>query len=81
MRKDKKPRLVSPNEMHEAACEIMLAGRKPKTKDEWALCVNFWAANIDKSLRVIGTVLMAKIMSCPLTEADVRTIAEFQSKN
>lgn len=73
-------RLISPNELHKAACESQLRGRKPETDLDWELCVNFWAFNIAKGLRVSGTVLMAKIMDCPLSEEDVRAIAEFQEK-
>jgi hypothetical protein len=71
---------ISPNELHKAACDYYLAGDAPQDGNEWALCVNFWAFNIDKGLRVQATVLMAKIMDCPLTEDFVRRIAEFQEK-
>lgn len=73
-------RLVSPNDLQKAAQEAYLEGREPKTEQEWALCVNFWATNIEASVRVQATVLMAKIMGCPLPDSYVQEIAEFQHK-
>lgn len=72
--------LVSPNTLHEAACRMELGGREPKTTDEWILCVNFWAFNVAHEARVELTVLLARIMSCPLPESVVREIAEFHAK-
>ena len=69
--------LTSPNELHKAACEHYLEGGKPVDDDEWELCVNFWAFNIDLDVTIDATVLMAKILDCPLSEDQVREIAEF----
>lgn len=73
-------RLVSPEELHKAACSHYLKGRKPKTTREWELCVNFWAFNTSKGTREAATLLMAKIYDCPLPEKDVRDIAKFHEK-
>lgn len=72
-------RMISPNELHQAACREYLGGREPVSEKDWQLCVNYWAHNIALEVRVVATVLMAKIMSCPLSETAVREIAEFQS--
>jgi len=73
-------KLVSPEELHKAACAEYLNGRKPRTKTEWILCVNFWAFNAAKGTRVAATQLMAMIYSCPLPEKQIREIAEFHEK-
>jgi hypothetical protein len=73
-------RMLSPDELHNKAKEMMLEGREPKTAGEWALCANFWAANISKGFAVITCKIMGKIYQCPLSEADLKQIAEFQEK-
>lgn len=70
---------VSPNELHREACKQMLKGKLPASKDDWALCVNFWACNIAPSLEVSACLLLAKILACPLTDKEIRAIAKFQA--
>ena len=72
-------RMISPNELHQAAIDMQLGGQPPATEHEWAIAVNFWARNIEPAACVPATVLMAKIMDCPLPESYVREIAEFQA--
>lgn len=71
-------KLVSPNEMQEAACKEMLDGNAPKVRTDWVLCANFWAFNLEPSLAVLGTLMMGKILECPLSEEELTEVAEFQ---
>lgn len=69
---------ISPNELQAKACEVMLSGRSPATPRDWALCVNFWAANIAAGVAPQACLLMARIFYCPLADSTVREIALFQ---
>ncbi len=71
-------RMVSPNDLHQAAKDCYLEGEDPITTDEWQHCVNFWAANIHEGLEESACLLMAKIMDCPLSEGDIKAIVKFQ---
>lgn len=73
-------KLVSPNELHKAACKEYLDGREPETKEEWELCVNYWAFNIADGLKVSATIIMSKILDCPLSLEEVTQIAMFQEE-
>lgn len=75
-----KDKLVSPNEMMQSAKDIMLDGREPKTDNDWALIVNFWAANTLPSLAESLSLLMAKMYDCPLPDDYIKQIAKFQAK-
>lgn len=70
--------IISPLALQAAACNEYLGGREPQTDAEWELCVSFWAYNIEPSVALKATQLMAKIMACPLLEDDVQRIVEFQ---
>jgi hypothetical protein len=72
-------RMVSPNDIQKAAEEHVLDGRKPVTKEEWTLCVNFWAANIQKGLEEAAIPLLGLIFECPLTRDELLEIAKFQA--
>jgi uncharacterized protein (DUF2237 family) len=73
-------RWVSPNDMQKAAEEQMLDGRKPVTREEWALCVNFWAANVEKGLEQGTVMLMGHLFNeCPLDSDELEDIAKFQA--
>lgn len=69
---------VSPNELHLAARRAMIDGREPVSEDDWARCVNFWAANIDPAVGTAAIPLIAKILDCPLPRELILEIAEFQ---
>jgi uncharacterized protein (DUF2237 family) len=72
-------RWVSPNDIQKAAEEHMLAGQKPVTRDDWILCANFWAANIQKGLEEGAVPLMGLIFECPLTKDELLEVAKFQA--
>jgi hypothetical protein len=70
--------LVSPNEMHQAACDQMLEGRQPVTEEDWVKVVNFYAANVAAEVQPTGVTFMAMIMGCPLPSEYVERISAFQ---
>lgn len=70
--------MISPNDLHRAAQAHMLEGRVPKTEQDWAMCVNFWAANIEFGLEDVVCTLLGKIMDCPLSEEYIKQIVKFQ---
>lgn len=72
-------KLISPNELHQAAKDQMLDGREPVTDKDWQLCANFWAANIAAGLEVAATPLVGMIFDCPLGKETLIKIAEFQA--
>lgn len=72
--------MVSPNEMQQAAKDIMLKGREPSTYDDWVKVVNFWAANITSGMEVLCCALLAKLYDAPLAPEIIRSIAEHQAK-
>lgn len=73
-------RMVSPNEMLAAANDHMLDGRSPNTPHEWALVMNFVAANVDRSVCEDVCVLFRAIYKVPLSERTIRKIARFQNE-
>ena len=72
-------KMVSPNDLQQAAKDQMLNGRDPVSDDDWALCANFWAANIQSGLEVSAIPLMGLIMGCPLSKEYLVQIAQFQA--
>lgn len=73
-----KGRMVSPDEMLEAAKEMQLGGRDPQSKRDWVLVMNFFAVNIDTILASSLHALLAKIYDMPLSEEEVDQIVSFQ---
>ena len=71
-------KLISPDELHQAACDTMLDGRTPTSPKDWVLVVNFYAVNIAKEVQPSATVLICKIMDCPLPEKYILDIVNFQ---
>lgn len=71
-------KLVSPNQLHEAAKLHMLNGRDPVSKDDWSRCANFLAFNIEKGLEVTALPLLGMILEYPLTRDEMIKIAEYQ---
>ena len=71
-------KFISPNELHKAACDHMLAGKEPHTRHDWILVANFWAANaapgFEKALPILGI-----LYNCPLKEVELLEIAQFQA--
>lgn len=71
--------MISPNDLHKAACDAMLGGKKPTTNEEWALCANFWARNIQKGLEVSCLPLLGLVLECPLDKDYLVAVALFQN--
>jgi hypothetical protein len=71
-------KLVSPNEMYAAAVNEMLDGNNPVTKDDYALIVNFMAANLIPDTALAACQLMGTIFQMPLSPDDIKDIVEFQ---
>jgi hypothetical protein len=71
--------MVSPAELHRAACAEYLDGRSPTTRTEWQYCVNYWAANLAAGLEVEACKLLGLIMECPLSATEISEIAAFQA--
>jgi hypothetical protein len=73
-------RMLSPNDIQKEAEKQMLDGRKPVTREEWALCANFWAFKAQKGLEVGTTLLMGHLFNeCPLDSDELEDIAKFQA--
>jgi len=71
-------KLVSPNDLQLAAQNMMLDGREPISRKDWAMCANFWAANIAKGLEVTALPLLGLLFNCPLTKDELIAIANYQ---
>lgn len=71
--------LHSPNDFQAAAIKNMLDGEQPTTTKDWQLCANFWAFNAAEGLEREICKLMRLMFSCPLSEADVIAIADYQA--
>jgi len=72
-------RLVSPNEMLDAAKRIQLDGREPETNDDWVLVLNFVAFNAAAGLEREICKLFAMIYDMPLADRYVQEIADYQA--
>jgi hypothetical protein len=68
----------SPNEMLAKSKEVMLDGRDPVTRDDWALIMNCLAANIMPDACESACEVMRILYDMPLTKEDVQQIVEFQ---
>ena len=71
-------RMVSPQDLMNAAKEHMLESREPTTNDDWTRIINFVAANIALEVRVPATLFFATLYDCPLSKDTVSAIATFQ---
>lgn len=71
-------KMISPNDLHQAAIRMQLGGKTPSTHREWMLCVNFWAFNVEKGLEVSLCKVMKMLYHCPLSDAQVESIARYQ---
>jgi len=69
---------VSPNEMFEAAKEMMIDGRDPNTDEDWVLIVNFVAVNTAPGLENAVTGLMMTLLDCPLKSHTIEYIVANQ---
>ena len=73
------PTFLSPNEILAAAKDAMLEGREPETEQDWAMVVNFMAANIHEDTRGPAVQLICKLYDIPLSEGYVENIIAFQN--
>ena len=71
-------KLVSPNEMMSAAKDMMLDGREPESHEDWALLMNFLAANVAAEAALPACHVISQIYSMPLSRSEVTAIVEFQ---
>jgi DNA phosphorothioation-dependent restriction protein DptG len=72
-------KMISPNELHDAAKKIMLNGREPETDHDWYLVINFWASNVDRKVSKEICKLMRKIYDCPIEDKAIEEICKFQA--
>jgi hypothetical protein len=68
----------TPNEMVVEACEQMLDGKMPESRDDWVLVMNFAAFNVQPEAAVSACQLLRILYDMPLTEAEVVQIVNFQ---
>jgi hypothetical protein len=80
LRKEVDMRMISPNDLHDAAKQIMLEGKDPVTDRDWQLCVNFWSTNVSVA-EIEICKLMKRIYNCPLSDEEIAEIATFQIEN
>lgn len=71
-------KLVSPQQMHDAACRMMLDGRQPETEMDWIKIVNFYAANVDPTVAIAAMPVLCMIMGCPLSKEAILHITTMQ---
>lgn len=72
------PRMVSPNDMMDAAKQHMLNGAEPTTREDWLRIVNFLAANLDGNIALSAIKLMRMLYHMPITLDDIAQIVDFQ---
>jgi hypothetical protein len=75
------PTLRSPNELLAAAVELELGGRKPSSREDWHIVMNFFAYNVLPAVAEKACILLRTIYDMPLTDQEVRDIADFQLRN
>lgn len=71
-------RLVSPNEMFQAAKDMQLEGREPESNHDWILVINFIAANTAEGLEKSVCKLSKMLYNIPLSDEAIEQIADFQ---
>lgn len=64
-------RLTSPQEMFNAACEMMLGGREPKTQNDWELVIDFFTVNVVPSVRETAIPFVMMLFECPMTPEEI----------
>lgn len=74
-------RMVSPNDMMEAAKVAMINGRDPQSEIEWIMLVNFFAFNMPIEVAENGCLLMKTIFDIPLDDETIIGIAERQNES
>ena len=69
-------RLVSPQEMLDAAKDVMLEGKEPANATDWAMIVNFMALNIATGLEEPALKLLKHIFDIPLPDEYIEAICD-----
>jgi hypothetical protein len=72
-------RMISPNDLQQAAKDAMLEGREPASVHDWMLCANYWAANVQKGLETSILPVLGLLFDCPVSREDLVVIAEYQA--
>ncbi len=77
--------MISPKELHQAAKDTYLGGHEPTTRQEWILCVNFWAANFWAANNIAVTEaeacqVLGLVHQCPLKRDEIVQIAQYQQR-
>lgn len=70
-------KLISPNDLQAEACKAY-GFDAPTTREQWTLCVNYWAANIASGLEVSACRVLGLLFDCPLSAQEIERIADFQ---
>lgn len=73
-------KMGSPEEMFQAAKELMLDGRDPESEHDWAKVVNFWAVNIAREVQPVAIQLLCKIFNASIDEDYIAKICDFQTQ-
>lgn len=71
-------KLVSPDEILQAAKDQMLDCREPTTVEDWVQVMNFVAYNVSSGVEKEVCRLFVLMYDIPLSEKFVEEIAEFQ---
>jgi hypothetical protein len=74
-------RLVSPREIYTQAVNVMLGGKDPVSHDDYALVMNYIAANLLPDTALNACLLMGVIFDMPLSKQDITDIVQFQLKD
>jgi hypothetical protein len=62
----------------QAARDIMLDSREPKSEEDWCRIVNFWAANVHEDSAREAVRLLCLLFECPLERKYIDEIVTFQ---
>lgn len=71
-------KLVSPNQILQAAKDYMLDGMEPEDYDDWILIVNFIAFNVPSDLAESICLIMKTLFDIPVSDGIIALIAAYQ---
>ncbi len=72
--------MISPNDMHQAAIDMMLPTKEIRDEYEWMLIVNFWALNVKTGMELSSCKIMKLLYDCPLDDDTIDQIAMHQQR-
>lgn len=78
MTKVKKKKFISPNDILQAAKDVMLHGADPEGREDWIKIVNFFSANIHVSTQPEAILLLRTMFDIPLTDYEIISISSVQ---